>query len=294
MSKPHSESPPESTIAPAPSLRRVRIEHFDEKNFQQLQAEYQSNAPFPYLVIDNFLTTEAAEALEREVSLHSEGWINYHHFNEKKRGFNQLEAMSPSTRAVLGELQSADFLNLIEQLTGIDGLVADPDMDGGGFHEMKRDGFLNVHVDFLAHTIQKHWSRQINLLLYLNRDWKDEYNGHLELWDANVSRCAARVRPDFNRCVIFHTAKKSFHGVPEKILCPPDRSRKSLALYYFKDEQKNCAITSTNYRPRPQDTPAQRALIAADRGILRMYSYWKRYFGVSESKLTKILKVFFR
>ncbi len=260
-----------------------------------LARQYMEASPYPHAVFDGFVKPELLEAVLREFEHElGEDWIYYHHFNEKKRGFNKLELMGPETRRLLAEFQSAPFLGFLERLTGIRGLLADPEMDGGGFHEMKPGGFLNVHVDFLAHTTKKNWSRQVNLLLFLNKNWSDSYQGFLEMWDKDMTRCVKKIRPDFNRCVVFTTNSKSWHGVPEKIVCPEDRSRKSLALYYFKDEQKIQPIQSTNYRPRPHDSFADRLLIAADRGLLRLYSIWKRHFGVPEDRFTRFLRRLFR
>ena len=57
----------------------------------------------------------------------------------------------------------------------------------------------------------------------------DEYNGNLEFWDAKPEKKVKSISPIFNRCVIFRTDKKSFHGHPEKLNLPPNLSRKSIA-----------------------------------------------------------------
>jgi Rps23 Pro-64 3,4-dihydroxylase Tpa1-like proline 4-hydroxylase len=94
--------------------------------------------------------------------------------------------------------------------------LADPHLDGAGLHETLPGGFLNVHTDFLAHTTERTWRRELNLLLFLNEAWTPEDQGWLELWDATVSRCERRIEPRFNRCVVFRTSETSFHGVPAR------------------------------------------------------------------------------
>ena len=48
--------------------------------------------------------------------------------------------------------------------------------------------------------------------------------------DALPTVCFA---PIAGRCVIFATTDFSYHGHPLPLACPPDRSRRSIALYYY-------------------------------------------------------------
>src|SRR5207247_1584622 len=81
----------------------------------------------------------------------------YRHVNEKKRGFAELSGMGPATQALIGELHSPGFLAAIEALTGVRGLIADHELDGGGLHEPAPGCFLNSHTDFLPHTTRPPW-----------------------------------------------------------------------------------------------------------------------------------------
>ena len=103
------------------------------------------------------------------------------------------------------------FLEFLESLTGIDGLIPDPYYEGGGLHPIVPGGFLKVHADFNWHKDLK-LDRRLNVIVYLNRNWKEEYGGHLELWNREMTRCERRVLPIFNRCVIFSTTDFSYHG----------------------------------------------------------------------------------
>jgi len=264
------------------------------QNATEQAASFAGAMPFAHIAIDDFLTVEACDALLDEFEKPSEsgGWGHYVHYNERKLGATQLEKMGPRTQEIVAALSSQAFLDWLEKVTGIEALVPDPELDGGGLHKIERGGFLNVHVDFLAHTTHRNWSRQLNLLLYLNRDWDDAYGGALELWDANMEKNIRAVAPVFNRCVIFHTAPGSYHGHPTPLTCPPDRSRKSLALYYFRDEGTPQRLRPTHYRARPDDPFWKHGLVAADRLALRVYSFLKRHAGLSDSAVHRILKRF--
>jgi Rps23 Pro-64 3,4-dihydroxylase Tpa1-like proline 4-hydroxylase len=78
--------------------------------------------------------------------------------------------------------------------------------------------------------------RRVNVLLYLNKDWRAEFGGQLELWDRELSRRVRCVLPSFNRCVVFNTDSTSFHGHPVPLTCPAGVTRKSLAFYYFTSQ----------------------------------------------------------
>jgi hypothetical protein len=254
------------------------------------KARFASATPFPHLVIDDLLDADALRAIVADFDVTSEAWTYWHHVNERKRGLPDRARMSERTRAVVEALETPEFLRLMEELTGVDGLLADPHLDGGGLHEMLPGGFLNVHTDFLSHTIERSWRRELNLLLFLNEKWVPEHAGWLELWDASMSECARRIEPRFNRCVVFRTSATSFHGVPSRVACPAGDSRKSLALYYFRDEGRPLRLRPTHYVPRPQDTALQGALIRADRLALRAYSFLKRYTPFGDAIVSKLLR----
>lgn len=270
------------------------MQAIDFERFHAIAAErrneFRAAAPFPHIVLEDFLIPDIAARVVEEFTLPSLDWGHYYHVNEKKQAVEDTLQMGPATRAVIAALQSEAFLIGLRRLTGIDTLIADPHLDGGGVQQMPRGGFLNVHCDFLAHTTQTTWSRQINLLLYFNPAWEASYKGWLELWDRDVAHCVQRIAPLFNRCVIFHTSDVSFHGIPAGVSCPEGMSRKSIALYYFRDEGRTCALRPTNYVPLPGDPPAKRLLIDIDRRVLYAYSLLKRYTPLGNKLATKIIK----
>src|SRR5580698_3047972 len=119
-----------------------------------------------------------------------------------------------------------------ETLTGISSVLPDPYYTGGGLHQIRPGGLLEVHADFSYHNALR-LDRRINVLIYLNKDWREEYGGHFELWDRDVTRAEKKILPIFNRCAIFSTTSVSFHGHPVPLACPPERNRKSIATYYY-------------------------------------------------------------
>ena len=246
--------------------------------------------PYPHAVIDDFLPPAVAEELLEEFEKTERAWKHYHHYNERKLALTDLEQMPPKTQQVFAALQSERTVDFVARLSRIEGLISDPGLEGAGMHLVTPGGFLNVHTDFLTHTKQRNWSRRVNLLIYLNKDWNEEWNGNLELWDGELTRCVHSVAPVFNRCVLFMTLEKSYHGHPHKLSCPADRNRKSLLLYYYRDEGQELKLSSTNYQPLPNDPPLRRLMIAADRMLLRLYTLIKGHTRISDRVMDRILR----
>jgi hypothetical protein len=127
----------------------------------------------------------------------------------------------------------------------------------------------------------------VNILLYLNREWREEWGGQLELWDRDMTACQDRVAPAGNRMLVFTTSADSFHGHPDGLTCPQDVARRSMALYYFTEEEQ-VVRRSTNYRARPEDGWRKLA-IGADRMALDVYDRAKRRLGISDEKVQSAL-----
>jgi Rps23 Pro-64 3,4-dihydroxylase Tpa1-like proline 4-hydroxylase len=203
--------------------------NFADKNSER----YLTAHPFPHISLDNFLYPEVLDAAVRDFPARdSEPWQAMVDKDQKKFAANAVSKMAPSVRRVLYFLNSREIVNFLEKLTGIEGLIPDPHYAGGGCHELRPGGFLKVHADFNWHK-QMRLDRRINLLVYLNKDWQPQYGGNLELWDTTMTHKVAEYAPLFNRCVIFNTTDNSYHGNPVPVSCPPDRSRRSLAFYYY-------------------------------------------------------------
>jgi hypothetical protein len=133
---------------------------------------------------------------------------------------------------IIANLNSGGVLRWLEKVTGIDGLIHDPWIAGGGMHMTKPGGYLKIHADFNWNPeLKAH--RRVNLLLYLNSGWQSEWGGELELWSPDMKRCVRRVAPTLGTMVVFNTSDTSFHGHPRPLACPADRSRKSIAVYYY-------------------------------------------------------------
>jgi Rps23 Pro-64 3,4-dihydroxylase Tpa1-like proline 4-hydroxylase len=202
---------------------------------QQYRQVYAQAQPFPHIVIDNFLPESVLDAVLAEFPTPEQiTWQSFQNKAEKKLASRDETQMGDATRFLLYQFNSSTFISFLEDLTGIAGIIPDPHFEGGGMHQIQRGGYLKMHVDFNWHERLK-LDRRLNVLLYLNRDWPEAYGGHLQLWDKDMTACQQKILPLFNRFVIFSTTDFSYHGHPDPLTCPDDRTRRSLALYYYSN-----------------------------------------------------------
>ena len=202
-----------------------------DKNLKQF------NKPFKYYVIDNFLPIETAENISDDIPQPDQNWKHgYENFQKNKKALRDIYDMPFSIAMLLMELNGSRMLNYLSKITGIKNLLPDNNYSGGGIHVSPNGGYLKMHADYLKlpdHNI----NRKLNLLIYFNKDWKKDYGGYLEFWDKKMSKAIAKTEPSFNRCVIFHTDKYSYHGFPDKMNLPKNIYRRSLALYYYQNNK---------------------------------------------------------
>ena len=195
-----------------------------------------SNDPFPNSVIKNFLPIEVVERVEKEfIDFNKTVDAGSEQFQKTKKVLYDYEKMPNKTQKLINFLYSNDFLKILEKKFSINNLLPDWTLFGGGLHESFRGGFLKIHSDFI-YMRKKKLKRRLNLLLYLNTKWEDNWGGAIEFWDNDMSSLRKSVLPKINNTVIFRTDLNSNHGFPEPINCPTNSSRKSLALYYYTED----------------------------------------------------------
>ena len=206
-----------------------------EKFIFQNRERFVNANPFPFIIIDDFFSKEFLnEVLNQFPNLaEQKKTTNYDNKNEVKFANNQYKNFPNNIKKLFDFLNSDFFLNFLQRITNIqEKLIPDLELNGGGLHEIKKGGLLKIHSDFNKHP-SLDLDRRLNVLIYLNKDWKEEYGGHLEFWDKEMTSCREKVLPIFNKMVIFSTTDNSNHGHPDPLNCPNNMSRKSIATYYY-------------------------------------------------------------
>ncbi|MBO9436731.1 2OG-Fe(II) oxygenase [Ruegeria sp. R13_0] len=218
---------------------------------KKFAVEYQSGKPFHYIGIDNFLPLAVAEKMRQEaLSQGEKAPENLSPQEHLKTSYNP-DILPLYSRAVFNALNSRAFLRFLEEMTGISGLIPDPYFLGAGIHRTNNGGYLGIHADFNYHRPMQ-LERRLNLLIYLNPDWKPEYGGAFEIWTDDMTQQIAAFPPLMNRMCCFSTSSTSMHGNPEPINHPDGTPRLSIALYYYTATWSDSHIAhSTLFRVRP-------------------------------------------
>lgn len=215
---------------------------------KKLNFHYLNAKPFPNVVIDNFINPTVSMQCFKELKEHKvwvtdrsdNPFMNDNQVNKwftpwNSDSYNNLRYEVPTVFNVLNYFSSEIFIQFLRDLTGIHNLKPDPTLWGGGCHKIRNGGKLNLHVDYNISPLTGKF-RVLNLLLYLNPDWEDSWNGHLELWNKKEKKREHTIAPIMNRAVIFNLSDESVHGHPVPLECPEGFERYSFALYYFVDE----------------------------------------------------------
>lgn len=222
-----------------------------------LSTKYANAKPFEHVVIPNFFEDSVVEEITRTFPEPGRGWNHYDNPIEQKYSLNNFAGLE-FTSNVFNELQSPRTIAMFSELTGIADLEADPYLHGAGLHAYPRGGKLDMHLDYSLHPIICR-ERRLNLIVYLNRDWRVDYGGHLQLWDSDLKKCTELITPNYNTAVLFRTSDISYHGIPAPITCPDGAYRKSLAIYYVSPPRPECSSRAkAQFFPRPSQPVDER------------------------------------
>jgi 2OG-Fe(II) oxygenase superfamily len=202
-----------------------------EKNSHALAAAFQRASPFPHLVMDDLFPAAALQAMAKEFDAAvSSDWREYHGGLQRKRGTPPDGHLPPAVQDYFNVVYSGPFLRLLSRITGIDDLIPDPALYGGGMHEVDAGGSFEIHMDFATHPRTRLTNRVV-LITYFNEMWTSEDGGALELWELEPPRCAATVLPNFGKTVIMEQSDRSAHGHPKPIR--EGRQRRSAVAYFY-------------------------------------------------------------
>lgn len=227
-------------------------------NLDKLNRNNVTQQPFPHFCIDDLLEADFANEIYHAFPTYQEAVHQGQEFkaiNEKyKIQITDSRKFPKPILALHQLLASREFIAKVEAMMGIPNLLADPDLMGGGIHETNSGGHLDVHVDF-NYIPEKKLHRRVNILIYFNQDWKEEYGGYLDIWDKEVEKRHGYFAPQFNRACGFATSEHSWHGVTP-LTCPSNMMRRSFAVYYYTKEAPkdwNNTVHSTVFKARPDE-----------------------------------------
>jgi len=217
---------------------------FDKEILKKSFENFSKQRPFSYCYIDNFFPKSLAQALSVDFpSFEDPKWHEYKNQIEIKKVSNNWNVFPKTTYDTFRFLNSTDFTSLLSEVTGIETLISDPGLNGGGWHIHSNGGKLNPHLDYSMHP-KMPYQRKLNLIVYLQEGWQSSWGGHLGVYEHDEENNAPgklvdEIEPVFNRAVFFDTTMNSWHGLCREVTTPNDICRKSMAVYYLTTPPEN-------------------------------------------------------
>lgn len=188
--------------------------------------------PFPHLVLNSWIPEKYLQISKSLPVRQDPAWVQYRSGSELKRTCRDIHLLPDPAPRLFWWLNSQQFIGHLQQLTGLQELLPDPMLHGGGIHCSDQGGRLGIHVDYALHPRLK-LERKLNLVAFLNPEWSPAWGGALELWNDDATECVKRILPQPGRVVIWRPSDISFHGQPQPVECPEHISRTTAAVYYL-------------------------------------------------------------
>jgi Rps23 Pro-64 3,4-dihydroxylase Tpa1-like proline 4-hydroxylase len=237
-------------------MENINEDLLKNESLEKLKDNFNTAPSFRHICIDNFLPSFFAEELMLHFPSIHEMKKHYNGINEKKSEESDFNKLHNSFQRLRILLSSEFFIQWLEKLTGIMNLSVPVDFRGAGIYQGGHGSFLDTHIDFSIHPTLN-IQRRINVLLFFNKDWQEDWGGNLEFWDETVTTCLGRFSPVFNRCIIFECSDISYHGY-DKITAPKDVFRKSFYLYVYSPFNYHIKYHDTVFKLKPGVTSVKK------------------------------------
>jgi Rps23 Pro-64 3,4-dihydroxylase Tpa1-like proline 4-hydroxylase len=145
---------------------------------------------------------------------------------------------TPAAYELISHLHSTEFVRWLEEVIETKGLIPDIHLHGAGYMRCGVGDSLKIHTDFNWQGEIK-LNRVLTLVIYLNKDWKESYNGDIQIWDKENKECVKRYYPNWGNCIMWVYDEYGFHGHPNPIECPEGEYRDGFRLFYYTSNSTN-------------------------------------------------------
>ena len=197
-----------------------------------LRRQFAEARPFAHVVIDGLFQPQFLDRVLDDYTAGFHDWVHYDSTNEIKTGTRPNAKLGRGSQRYFDIIHRGQFVQFLSAVTGIEGLLPDPSLFGGGLHKIEHGGHFSPHIDFNKHPVTLLDNRLV-FITYLNKDWQAAYGGALELWDIQTKTCVEEVVPVFGRSILFAHSPSSLHGHPNPVAAPDRRPRRSVAAYFY-------------------------------------------------------------
>ena len=250
-----------------------------EENKEILRKEFSQPGRVQSCILDDLLPeNEATQIFERFPDKNT--MMVRKSLREHKYVAAQMNQYDPVLEEIVFAFQQPEVVQVVSEITQIQGMLPDDKLYAGGISLMAKDNFLNPHLDN-SHDKDRELYRVLNLLYYVSPGWSKEFGGNLELWDEGPKGQAREIVSRFNRLVLMVTHKTSWHSVNQVRV---DRSRCCVSNYYFspKPLEGHDYFHVTSFRGRPEQPVRDLVLqgdVALREGVRKVFKK-----GVAETK----------
>ncbi|MGA2638537.1 2OG-Fe(II) oxygenase [Methylocella sp.] len=198
----------------------VNAEFFAPARVEALRETFVNAKPVPHVVVDGLFAPALLDLVYADFDrLNWSDWRRYDNAKEFKRGSAPKTWLGHASHLYFSTIHSGRFVDFLERVTGIEGLIADPGLSAAGLHDIPTGGKFAMHIDFNQHSVTR-LDNRLMFITYLNKNWRSSYGGALELWDMDENKFVAEVVPEFGRSVLYYHSAKSLHGHPKPISEP--------------------------------------------------------------------------
>ena len=212
-----------------------------EANKEIYREQFLNAQPFPHIGIDGICDEEKLTTLYNNIPIIETASADYV-FAKNKFEKSKFHELGGEFLELYNDFISDRFQEWLKFVTNED-LFVDKTFYGGGIHQGKEGSFLDMHADFNYHPLHENWYRNLNLLLYINKDWNPNYAGNLKLEDGRTG-VKTEVEVPFNRLAIMHCREYTLHGY-DAINFPEGTARTSIAAYAYTLHDSNLEASRT-------------------------------------------------
>lgn len=187
------------------------------------------------------------------------GMLRKENLKERKYLSSKLDILSATQQEIVKAFNSERVANVVAEIMGKLSLEVDPSLYNGGVTVMLPGDFMCPHLDN-SHDYSRERRRDVVLLYYFSPFWRDDYGGHLELWNDDRQAAPRRFTYRTNRLVIMETTEQSWHSITP-IVGPMPRS--SVTSYYYAPAYVVSAPRLTRFGAWPHQ-PARELLFQSE------------------------------
>jgi Rps23 Pro-64 3,4-dihydroxylase Tpa1-like proline 4-hydroxylase len=230
-------------------IASIITERLQQEKLQLTKQFSKSKKQIGFFYLDDVLPKKLAEKIYYNFPS-IENTILRKSLKEYKHVAFQMDKYNLLLEESIYAFQDERVVKLIEEICGLSSIFPDKSLYAGGLSLMKKDNFLNPHLDNSHDKDRKHW-RVLNVLYYVTPHWKDSFGGNIELWSNGLQKDPITITSKFNRLIVMATHQNSWHSVNKVVA---DNIRCCVSNYYFSEEPllKTDTFHVTSFRGRPR------------------------------------------